>query len=991
MYDLRYLTCRPPADRIKRFRNGASWLASPLAPRSPSVALIIGGQLVKLGRITVTLPSSEPYSSPRVPIQVQRRLRLGQLRNRAPSTSLGGISGIVTDRAGHGLADICYSVQFKGSSFGAVTGLDGRFNTGKNIPAGRYTVEFAASCDLFTKPVGNWAPEWYRAQYSQAAADPVVVRAGKITKGINAAMRPGGVITGTVTGPTGHGVARVCVVVIAPDGTEVAQPTTPRSGRYRVEALDPGRYRLGFFPGCGSLSQYLPQWWPGRTSEAGSGRISVRFGQRRTHVDVRLVVGGKITGVVRFLNRHGRPLTGICVSASPTAQQFSQSYDTSTGAGGKYELIGLPTGRYLLSFSTGCNNNGNYLYLNYPHAVRVRTGHVVTGVNAYLQPGAIVTGSVTDATTGHPLAGICAYDDNGESGVTGANGSYVITQITPAVSTIGFSNCQNSGSFAPQYYNNQVNQAAAEALTLTGGRTTSGIDAKMQPGAVIRGTVRLSSGHKLGGTCADAVPTDNVRYYGPQFAIFSGFEAQSSGGKFAIKDLPAGQYQLAFRYCGVGADVAQRWFMQRRGYATGDRINVPAGGLVSGISAILHRGGMISGWIYGPAGQPQSFVCVTVNYGRSQVAATDQFPLATGEGYGLPGLAPGLYTVEFSACGGQNLALQWYPRASSPASAREVRVAGGRNAGSVNAWMTVGGAITGRVISRATGKPLANACVFAAGISHPFFGFGSSDRSGRYRVIGLNTGTYRLTFSSCFGTDLITQVSGRRVTVTAGHSTAGPDAAMTAYQGGAIAGQVLGGSPVPGPEPGVCVDAIPASPASRGAFEGFGSADASGVYKISNLVPGRYLIYFGDQVCPTDPGNLAPQWYPGTASKSAATAVTVTGGHTVGAVGAKLLPDGGISGTVTGPAPATTPLRSICVQGIPLEGGAPPLITTSAANGTYRLAGLTPGRYRVEFTSDCGPTGYATQWWHHAPSVKTASSVLVLAGNTTTGIDAAMK
>ncbi len=126
------------------------------------------------------------------------------------------------------------------------------------------------------------------------------------------------------------------------------------------------------------------------------------------------MVGGKITGVVRFRNLHGRPLTGICVSASPAAQQFSQSYDTSTGAGGKYELIGLPAGRYLLSFSTGCNNNGNYLYLNYPHVVRVRTGHVVTGVNAYMQPGAIVTGNVTDALTGHPLAGICAWRDGRE-------------------------------------------------------------------------------------------------------------------------------------------------------------------------------------------------------------------------------------------------------------------------------------------------------------------------------------------------------------------------------------------------------------------------------------------------------------------------------------------------------------------------------------------------------------------------------------------------
>ena len=925
-----------------------------------------------------------------MPVLSYRRPRFSQLRAGARSNSYGGISGRVTNRAGQGLAGICYSVNFPGGSEGAVTGRRGRFNSGKYIPPGRYTVEFSASCDLFTTPVGNWAAQWFRAKYSQAAADPVVIRAGEITRGIDATMRPGGVISGKVTSAAGHGVAGVCVVVIAADGTEVAQPTTPRSGQYRVEALDPGRYRVGFFPHCGSVSQYLPQWWPGRATEAKSGLIRLRFGRHRTHVDAKLVPGGKISGVVRFLNRHGRPLKGICVSASLAADQLGPSYDSATGAGGKYELIGLPAGRYLLSFYPGCNNNGNYLYQNDPHAIRVRLGHTVPGVDAYLQPGAVVTGTVTDAANGRPLPGICAYDANGDYGVSRRNGSYVMTQIMPGASTIGFANCQDSGSFAPQYYDNQVNQAAAAVLTLTAGHRTSGIDAKMQPGAMVSGSVTLSSGQKLGGVCVDAIPTDNVVYYG-QFAVYSGFEVQSSGGKYVIKDLPAGQYQVAFRACGFGADVAEHWFMQRPGHATGDRINVPAGGQVSRVSAILHRGGMISGWVYGPPGAPTSFVCVTVNYGRSQVPATDQFPVFTGEGYGLIGLAPGLYSVEFSPCGGQNLAVQWYPRASSPARAKLIRIVGGRSAGSVSARMTVGGAITGRVISQATSRPLADVCVFATGVSQPFFGFTYSSRSGRYRIVGLNTGSYRLSFDACGGGDLISRVLRQRVHVTAGRTAAGPDAAMTAYQGGAVSGRVRAGSPVPAPAPGVCVDAIPETPASPGAFEGYGAADASGSYAISDLVPGRYRVYFGDQVCPTDPGGLAPQWYSGAASKKAAATVTVVGGKTVGAISATLLPDGAITGTVTGRAPAATPLAGICVQAVRFIGDAAPLLATSTADGTYQLTGLTPGRYRVEFTAGCGATGYAAQWWHHAASQRSARNVIVVAGTTRTGIDAAMK
>ena len=35
------------------------------------------------------------------------------------------------------------------------------------------------------------------------------------------------------------------------------------------------------------------------------------------------------------------------------------------------------------------------------------------------------------------------------------------------------------------------------------------------------------------------------------------------------------------------------------------------------------------------------------------------------------------------------------------------------------------------------------------------------------------------------------------------------------------------------------------------------------------------------------------------------------------------------------------------------------------------IGGVAPGRYRVEFASGCGATGYATQWWQDANSVAT--------------------
>jgi hypothetical protein len=56
-------------------------------------------------------------------------------------------------------------------------------------------------------------------------------------------------------------------------GASVQQVTTPATGKYKFQGLDPGRYGIGFFPQCGGSGRYLPQWWPGTASETGRGLI----------------------------------------------------------------------------------------------------------------------------------------------------------------------------------------------------------------------------------------------------------------------------------------------------------------------------------------------------------------------------------------------------------------------------------------------------------------------------------------------------------------------------------------------------------------------------------------------------------------------------------------------------------------------------------------------------------------------------------------------
>jgi hypothetical protein len=847
-------------------------------------------------------------------------------------------------------------------------------------------VEFTPGCNQADPPTGNWAPQWYLGKYRESAANVVVVRPGRITSRISATMRRGGQVAGTVTGPSGRGVAGVCVVVTTRRGVFAEQDTTPASGRYRIEALDPGRYRIGFFPGCGRSTRYLPQWWPGTAREYRSGLIRLGLGKLRAHVNARLLVGGKITGTIRFRNRHGRPIRGICVFVTPADQPFGTEFDGATGRNGGYQVAGLPPGRYDLSFGPGCGNDGNYLFWNDPHTVAVRTAQV-RHVDAFLQPGAIVTGTVTDAAAGRPLAGICVFTtDTGDGAKTSKDGTYSISQIQPGPATIAFSNCSASGNFAPQYYPGQANEAAARAVVLRGGRVTAGIDAAMLPGATISGKLTWRTGRNVIGACAAAIPLNDVLAF-EQFAVGFGTTGRSSRGGYAIKNLAAGQYQVAFENCGFQPNVADQWFRQRPGHATGDRIDLPEAGLVTGIDAVLRRGGTITGRIRGPAGHPRTFVCVTATDRRSGTVAFEQPIVPTGDGYGMEGVPAGSYTAEFTDCGGQSLATQWYRRASSPGNATPVVVTAGGTSGAISADMAVGGSISGLVVSKATGKPLAGVCVSAAAAGQPFAGASVSGRSGRYLVTGLATGSYRLSFSGCGSAELLGQRAPGRVRVIEGRTAAGPSAAMTGYDGGAISGRVLRSSPTLAAQPGVCVAVIPVG---SGVAEGFATSSIRGYYKIGRLVPGKYKVFFGDPACASDPGGLAPQWYLAAASRSTATVVTVAGGRSTAGIGATLRPDGVIDGTVTGPAPGHAPLAGICVRATRVAGVLPPLLTVTAADGGYRLADLRPGRYLIEFFADCGTKGYRTQWWDAAHSPGAATPVTVAAGATKTGIDAAL-
>jgi hypothetical protein len=350
---------------------------------------------------------------------------------------------------------------------------------------------------------------------------------------------------------------------------------------------------------------------------------------------------------------------------------------------------------------------------------------------------------------------------------------------------------------------------------------------------------------------------------------------------------------------------------------------------------------------------------------------------------GLTGLAPGGYKVRFEDCGGSGYGGQWYSGKTSQRSADVVTVRARRTTSGIGAALTRGRvSISGRVTAKATGRPLAGICVVAS--SSATFAFASTDATGRYTVKRLVSGGYHVFFYGCRDGSPNAQLERPGVVrvQSPGHVT-GINVAMV--NGGSIAGTVLGGRSAK-PERGVCVDVLTAD---RGSFVNSAVTRKGGRYIVPNLAPGRYKVFFGDPACLVAPGGLAPQWYNGRHTKAAATVVVVRPGQATNRISATLLSDGAISGEVTGPAPAATPLPGVCVTARPLS-GARSVVAVSQANG-YELTGLVPGRYLVEFQSGCGTSGYRTQWWQDAGTRAAATVAPVAPGATSAGINASLR
>jgi hypothetical protein len=258
-------------------------------------------------------------------------------------------------------------------------------------------------------------------------------------------------------------------------------------------------------------------------------------------------------------------------------------------------------------------------------------------------------------------------------------------------------------------------------------------------------------------------------------------------GSYTITGLPAGTYLVDFRGCSAATQGnIHQWYPNVLDSSAATAVTVAANGTTAGINATLASGGSIAGTVTDSGGAVAN-ICVEAIPTGTGIAQPPAAATDSAGRYSLAGLAGGSYTVTFSDCTGGLHLQQYFNGQSDPATATPVQVAAGIATTAINASLTSGSAISGKVTSASSGAPLPGICVdvFPSGGTVPIASTAAAG-DGTYRVGPISPGGYKVAFSDCVGGGHTTQWANNQpsqstanvITVTGGQ-TSGVNAALT--------------------------------------------------------------------------------------------------------------------------------------------------------------------------------------------------------------------
>ena len=901
---------------------------------------------------------------------------------------LGGrISGRILGPQGVGLPSVSVSIFNANNELvtSGFTNAQGIYVTTGGLPAGNYFARTFNSLGFADQIYDNSTC----TVCSPNTGTRIQVSAGATTANINFLLAVGGRISGRVTDAAGAGVADVRVQIHDTNGQFVISASTDGSGNYLTTALPGGTYHARTSNSVGLIDEiYNDIACVGGCQPQTGARISVTTGQTTPNIDFSLVAGAGISGRVTSGSTGLSNISVFIVNAGGTGVTSAV-----TNEAGDYAVRGLTPGTY---YARTFNNLGflDEIYDNIVcagtciatrgTAIVVTAGTITSGRNFDLVSGGRISGQVTDAA-GAPLENVTVNIFNAAgirftSGVTNSAGQYATFGGLPAGTYYAATN--NNLGLINEVYNDiscggVCVPSVGQAITVTAGNTTSGINFALASGGRVSGIVRAAGTN---------LPIANL-----SVGIFA------VGGTFVTSALTnaAGEYITA-RGLGAGRYFAStssaQGFLNERSAEFG--VTPPT--TTTDINFTLTLGGRVTGRVTN-AGSGEGLPAVQVQFfDRSNVRIGAAVTGADGR-YSTPGLSVGSYFARTSNTGGfiderynNQVCLGCVANLGTP-----IVVTAGSITADIDFALDAGGSFRGRITDVAGGAALGGIIVTAFNSTGSPLRTATTDDTGLYEIVGLPTGPYFAQTRNergyadevyndvaCSYREPCSVTTGTAITVTQGSAQSGIDFGL------GTAGRISGRVTDTATPPVAIAEALVTIYDVNGRQVAQVTTDGAGAYSTAGgLPPGRYFAQaFADSYVREIYSELP--CFPRCVVTDGQ-AITIASGGAASGINFTLQRGGRISGSVS---EGGTPLPNVTVNVFSI--GRDVFISQATTDGSGRYItreGLLPGRYMVRTVNDIGRVnkifGGSVPCLGDIRECEGGNPVTVTAGEITGGID----
>jgi len=428
---------------------------------------------------------------------------------------------------------------------------------------------------------------------------------------------------------------------------------TAADGTYRFSGLDAGTYYVRTLGAAGMIDEIYDNLPCPSYSYcyADDGTPIVVGTELVTAVDLALTPGGGVAGTVT------ESVTGTSLAGYVELYSLTGSYldDYYTGAGGSYEIGGLPAGKYYLRTDT--NSHRNEIYDDHPclgyscdvtvgDKVAVAAGATTSGVDFALDRLGSLSGTLTDDATGMPLVSrrVEVYDPlyyYEASGYTASDGSYRFGGLQPDsyyVATDTYDYLNEVYDDVPCTDGCDLASGTPVAVALN--NDASGVDFALQRLGSIAGIVRSA----VDGT---PLPDVDVAVYGSTGQYWrNGYS--TADGTYDVGRLQPGTYYVRTTTSSFANQLFDGLDCSPSCTVTdGAPVSVDIAATTGGVDFTLHRLGTLQGTVtaadtgYSVSGQVNAYDASGTQVSYSGVSYSSTF--------NLTGLQPGTYFLKTSS------------------------------------------------------------------------------------------------------------------------------------------------------------------------------------------------------------------------------------------------------------------------------------------------------------------------------------------------------